>query len=49
MSPGGGNQFGIVVEFVLRTFPAAQSINMGSLVYPGTEIGNVLNVVKVSS
>jgi hypothetical protein len=49
MSAGGGNQFGIVVEFVLRAFPAAPSINMGSLVYPGTEIENVLNVVKVGS
>jgi len=43
---GGGNQFGIVVEFVLKTFPAANSITMGSLVYPGTEIANVLRVVQ---
>ena len=45
---GGGNQFGIVVEFVLKTFPAAHSITMGSLVYPETEIANVLSVIQVS-
>jgi len=43
---GGGNQFGIVVEFVLKTFPAAHSITMGSLVYPETEIANVLSVIQ---
>jgi FAD/FMN-containing dehydrogenase len=48
LDSGGGNQFGIVVEFVLKTFPAANSITMGSLVYPGTEIANVLRVVQVS-
>jgi FAD/FMN-containing dehydrogenase len=45
---GGGNQFGIVVEFVLRAFPAAQSITMGSLVYPRTEMAHVQDVVRVS-
>ena len=45
---GGGNQFGIVVEFVLKAFPAAQTITLGSLAYPETDIENVLSVVQVS-
>ncbi|TFY67759.1 hypothetical protein EVG20_g3835 [Dentipellis fragilis] len=34
---GGGNQFGIVVEFELRTYPAPGPATTGTLIYPGTE------------
>ncbi|KAF8148698.1 FAD-binding domain-containing protein [Crassisporium funariophilum] len=43
---GGGNQFGIVVEFTLKAFPTSGPFNVGALMYPGTEIENVLTVVQ---
>ncbi|KDQ17852.1 hypothetical protein BOTBODRAFT_29163 [Botryobasidium botryosum FD-172 SS1] len=43
---GGGNQFGIVTEFVLKTYPARGPALVGGLAYPGTELGNVLKVVQ---
>jgi len=42
---GGGNQFGIVTEFVLKTYPARGPILNGALAYPGTELNNVLKLV----
>lgn len=45
---GGGNQFGIVVEFVLKCFPASGPATIGALLYPGTEVARVLNVTQVS-
>lgn len=47
--PGGGNQFGIVTEFVLKAYPARGPALAGALAYPGTELTNVLQVVHVSS
>jgi len=43
---GGGNQFGIVTEFILKAYPARGPALVGALAYPGTEIGNVLKVTK---
>ncbi|KAF8170789.1 FAD-binding domain-containing protein [Pholiota molesta] len=45
---GGGNQFGIVVEFTLKAFPAAGPFTVGIIAYPGPEIENVLRVVQDS-
>ena len=47
--PGGGNQFGIVTEFVLKAYPARGPALAGALAYPGTELTNVLQVVHVRS
>ena len=44
---GGGNEFGIVVEFTLRAFPTAGPFTVGILAYPGSEIQSLLNVVQV--
>ncbi len=44
---GGGNQFGIVVEFTLRAFPTAGPFTVGILAYPGSEIQSLLKVVQV--
>lgn len=44
---GGTNQFGIVTEFVLKTYPHQPAL-VGALAYPGTELANVLKVVRVS-
>ncbi|THH13191.1 hypothetical protein EW146_g7004 [Bondarzewia mesenterica] len=43
---GGGCQFGIVVEFVLRTFPSPGPSTIGSLVYSGTVFPDVLKVIQ---
>ncbi|KAF8883829.1 FAD-binding domain-containing protein [Infundibulicybe gibba] len=43
---GGGNQFGIVTEFVVNTFPAPGPTLVGALAYPGTELSNVLKLVR---
>lgn len=44
---GGGNQFGIVVNFTLRAFPTSGPFTVGVLAYPGSEIENVLKTVLV--
>ena len=44
---GGGGQFGIVVEFTFKVYPPAGPIGSGILAYPGTELENVLKVIKV--
>ncbi|KAF9482343.1 FAD-binding domain-containing protein [Pholiota conissans] len=43
---GGGNQFGIVVEFTLKAFPPGGPFTVGIIAYPGTEIEKVLKVVQ---
>ncbi|KXN83438.1 hypothetical protein AN958_01452 [Leucoagaricus sp. SymC.cos] len=43
---GGGGQFGVVVEFVLRAFPHAGPYTSGIMAYSGTEINNMLNVIQ---
>lgn len=47
--PGGGNQFGIVTEFVLKAYPARGPALAGVLAYSGDELTKVLQVVHVSS
>ncbi|KAG6865596.1 hypothetical protein C0993_007919 [Termitomyces sp. T159_Od127] len=39
---GGVNQFGVVAELVLKTYPLAAAMTVGAMVYPGTELQNVL-------
>ena len=48
-SPGAGNQFGIVTEFVLEAHPAAESALVGALAYPGTELPGTLKALRVST
>ncbi|KAH8094533.1 FAD-binding domain-containing protein [Cristinia sonorae] len=43
---GGGNQFGVVTEFVVKAHPGIESALVGALAYPATELDNVLEVVK---
>ncbi|KAG6864776.1 hypothetical protein C0991_007190 [Blastosporella zonata] len=43
---GGGGQFGILAEVELKVFPQVGPITSGILVYPGSELLNVLNLVK---
>ncbi|KAI0080431.1 FAD-binding domain-containing protein [Panus rudis PR-1116 ss-1] len=43
---GGGNQFGIVADFTVKTYPAHGSATVGALGYPGTELANVVQAVK---
>ncbi|KAL0066808.1 hypothetical protein AAF712_006209 [Marasmius tenuissimus] len=39
---GGVNQFGIVGKFVFKAYPLPGPITVGAIVYPGTELQNVL-------
>ncbi|KAG7087192.1 hypothetical protein E1B28_013173 [Marasmius oreades] len=39
---GGVNQFGVVAELVLKTYPLSKAMTIGAMVYPGTELQNVL-------
>jgi len=43
---GGGNQFGVITEFVVKTHPAPGPALVGALAYPGTELRKVLEVVQ---
>ncbi|KAI0674668.1 FAD-binding domain-containing protein [Trametes maxima] len=43
---GGGGQFGVVVEFVFKTHPPAGPFGSGVIAYPGTELANVLQIIK---
>ncbi|KAI0336576.1 FAD-binding domain-containing protein [Cubamyces sp. BRFM 1775] len=43
---GGGGQFGIVVEFVFKTYPYAGPFASGIIAYPGTEFTNVLKIIR---
>ncbi|KAH9849000.1 FAD-binding domain-containing protein [Lenzites betulinus] len=43
---GGGGQFGIVVEFIFKVHPYAGPFGSGIIAYPGTEIANVLEIIK---
>ncbi|KAF9559582.1 FAD-binding domain-containing protein [Agrocybe pediades] len=43
---GGGNQFGIVVEFTLKAIPYSGPYTMGAIGYAGSEIDNVIKVVQ---
>ncbi|TFY79597.1 hypothetical protein EWM64_g4415 [Hericium alpestre] len=43
---GGGNQFGIVVEFVVRAYPPSGPMTVGRLVYPGTAFDDVLKAAQ---
>jgi FAD/FMN-containing dehydrogenase len=45
---GGFNQFGVVVEFVLKAYPPQGPFSTGVLVYPGSEVENVINTFNVS-
>jgi len=45
---GGSNQFGIVTEFVFKAYPLASPATVGVMVYPGTELANVLRALRVS-
>lgn len=44
---GGSNQFGIVTEFVFKAHPSPGPALVGAMVYPGTEIQNVLRALHV--
>ncbi|KAG6872366.1 hypothetical protein C0995_010285 [Termitomyces sp. Mi166 len=44
---GGVNQFGVVAELFLKTYPLAPAMTVGALVYPGTELQNVLAALHV--
>ncbi|KAF8885448.1 FAD-binding domain-containing protein [Infundibulicybe gibba] len=39
---GGGNQFGIVANFVMKTHAAFGPALVGAIIYPGTELSEVL-------
>ncbi|KAA1467505.1 FAD-binding domain-containing protein [Dentipellis sp. KUC8613] len=43
---GGGNQFGIVVEFELQTYPSPGPATTGTLIFPGTEFDGVLKAIQ---
>ncbi|KAK7439343.1 hypothetical protein VKT23_017569 [Stygiomarasmius scandens] len=43
---GGSNQFGIVTEFVFKAYPLASSATVGVMVYPGTELADVLRALR---
>lgn len=45
---GGGGQFGVVVEFVFRGHPYAGPLGSGILVYSGSDVEDVLEMIKVS-
>ena len=44
---GGGNQFGIIVDFTVKAYPSRGPTTLGALGYPGTELANVIQAVKV--
>lgn len=46
---GGGNQFGVVVEFVLKTHPCPGPATVGLLAYQENAFPEVLRVVQVSA
>ncbi|KAF5316767.1 hypothetical protein D9619_006849 [Psilocybe cf. subviscida] len=43
---GGGNQFGIVVEFVIKAFPTWGPFIVGALAIPGKEIDETLRAIQ---
>ncbi|KAJ8090647.1 hypothetical protein PM082_018204 [Marasmius tenuissimus] len=45
---GGINQFGIVGKFVFKVYPLPGPMTVGAIVYPGTELRNVLAATHVS-
>ena len=47
MLTGGGNQFGIVVEFIFRAYPYAGPFSSGIMAYPGSELSGVLKIIQV--
>lgn len=47
MMLGGGNQFGIVVEFVIKAFPTWGPFTVGVLAIPGKEINEALSAIQV--
>lgn len=44
---GGGNQFGIIVEFLFKTHPSAGPFSVGTLIYEGSEVPRVLKAIQV--
>lgn len=44
---GGGGQFGVVAEFVLKAHPARASTLVGALAYPAEELPKILELLKV--
>ncbi|KIJ39047.1 hypothetical protein M422DRAFT_175722 [Sphaerobolus stellatus SS14] len=43
---GGGNQFGIVIEFILKAYPPLGPYTTGSILYSGKEITKVLKAIQ---
>ncbi|KAJ3483613.1 hypothetical protein NLI96_g6192 [Meripilus lineatus] len=43
---GGGGQFGVVAEFVLKAHPARASTLVGALAYPAEELPKILELLK---
>lgn len=48
MLPGGGSQFGVVVEFVFKLFPDEGPYGAGVLAYKGQELENMIKIIQVS-
>ena len=46
---GGGGQFGILVEVVLKVYAASGPFTVGPLIYPGNKLANILNLAKVGA
>lgn len=44
---GGGSQFGVVVEFVLKSYPVREPAQTGILAYPGTQLPALLEALQV--
>lgn len=45
----GLNQFGVVVEFILKACPPQGPFSTGTLTYPGREVANVVSAVKYAA
>ncbi|PPQ72897.1 hypothetical protein CVT24_001494 [Panaeolus cyanescens] len=43
---GSANQFGVVVELVLKVYPLNAPMTVGALVYPGNALNDVLSAVR---
>ncbi|KAF9481834.1 FAD-binding domain-containing protein [Pholiota conissans] len=43
---GGGNQFGIVVEFTFKTHPSAGPFTVGTLIYDGEKLPLILKAIQ---